>query len=95
MKDFLLLCQKPSFVVGFIGGLCTTGSFVPHVLKVIASGSVEGLSFPMFLIHFIGDLLWVAYGVMIDDIILISFETLVSFLNIIILGYFIKHYMRT
>jgi MtN3 and saliva related transmembrane protein len=81
-------------MTGFIGGVCTTISFFPQVIKVVRSGSVDGLSFPMFLIHFTGDLLWIAYGVMIKDVIIISFETFASVFNFIILIYFLKKYYR-
>lgn len=80
-----------TFLIGFTGGICTTISFFPQVIKVISSGSVQGLSFPMFAIHFLGDILWVAYGILIHDIIIISFETVASLFNMIILFYFIKN----
>jgi len=87
--------MNSTFIVGFVGGICTTISFFPQVIKVIRSGSVQGLSFPMFAIHFLGDILWVAYGILIHDIIIISFETVASLFNMIILFYFIKNQFYT
>jgi MtN3 and saliva related transmembrane protein len=80
-----------TFLIGFVGGICTTISFFPQVIKVVRSGSVQGLSFPMFAIHFLGDILWVVYGIFIHDVIIISFETVASIFNLIILSYFIRN----
>lgn len=87
--------MNSTFLVGFVGGICTTISFFPQVITVVRSGSVQGLSFPMFAIHFVGDILWVVYGILIDDIIIISFETVASFFNLMILFYFIKNQFYT
>lgn len=44
---------------------------------------------PMFCIHFVGDIVWVVYGVMVWDVIIISFEVIASLFNFIILVYFL------
>lgn len=86
--------MNTTFLIGFVGGICTTISFFPQVIKVIRSGSVQGLSFPMFAIHLTGDILWVIYGILIHDIIILSFESVASFFNFIILLYFLKDVYR-
>lgn len=81
--------RSSSFFVGLCSGILTTTSFFPQVLKVVRTGSVNGLSFPMFFTHFIGDLVWITYGIMVSDVIIITFEIIASMCNLIILVYFI------
>lgn len=79
-----------SFVVGLVGGALTTLSFLPQVIKVVRTRSVGDLSLPMFVIHVAGDFMWIAYGVMTQDVIIISFEVVASVFNIVIAAHFFR-----
>lgn len=82
--------QAPvSFVVGLVGGALTTFSFLPQVIKVIRTQSVGDLSLPMFAIHVAGDAMWIAYGVLTRDVIIVSFEMIATTLNLIIVAHFL------
>jgi MtN3 and saliva related transmembrane protein len=50
--------------VGSIAAICTTGAFVPQVLKVRRQGG-EDLSYAMLGIYFVGVALWFVYGLML------------------------------
>lgn len=57
--------------LGLIAGSCTTIAFVPQAVKAWRTQSTADLSLGMFLLLFIGILLWLIYGVLIGDVPLI------------------------
>ena len=82
------------FVVGMVGGALTTISFLPQVVKVVRTRSVGDLSLPMFVIHAVGDCMWIAYGVMTRDAVITSFEVVASALNLVIVAHFFPWWRR-
>jgi MtN3 and saliva related transmembrane protein len=54
-------------ILGYIGGVaavCTTGAFIPQILKIRRRGGGD-LSYPMLFLYLTGILLWLAYGLML------------------------------
>ncbi len=54
-------------LLGYIGGIaavCTTGAFIPQILKIRRQGGGD-LSYPMLFLYLTGILLWLAYGLML------------------------------
>ena len=49
-------------IVGLLAGIATTSAFVPQVYKTWKSKSAESLSLTMYIIFFIGIMLWLVYG---------------------------------
>jgi 5'(3')-deoxyribonucleotidase/uncharacterized protein with PQ loop repeat len=49
-------------VVGTIAAICTTGAFVPQILKIRKQGG-EDLSYATLSVYLFGVLLWLAYGI--------------------------------
>jgi 5'(3')-deoxyribonucleotidase/uncharacterized protein with PQ loop repeat len=49
--------------IGTVAALCTTGAFVPQILKIRKQGGRD-LSYPMLLVYLTGVLLWLVYGLM-------------------------------
>jgi MtN3 and saliva related transmembrane protein len=58
-------------VIGSVAALCTTGSYVPQLKKSWETGSAGDLSLRMFSILAAGVALWVVYGVLRGDIVII------------------------
>lgn len=58
-------------VVGSLAAFCTTVSYYPQLLKCWKTGSADDLSLKMFLILTAGIALWVGYGVMRGDTVVI------------------------
>lgn len=81
--------------IGFLAGTGTTVSFFPQMVRVVRTGSVSDLSIYMFLIHSTGVCLWVAYGVLTNDMIIVVFNCVTAFFNLIILSFFISSYCQT
>jgi MtN3 and saliva related transmembrane protein len=58
-------------MVGFAAAVCTTVSYIPQVKKCWQTGSTGDLSLKMLLIHATGIGLWVAYGILKGDTVII------------------------
>ncbi len=49
-------------ILGTLAALCTTGAFVPQIIKIHKQGG-EDLSYGMLGVYLVGVLLWLAYGI--------------------------------
>ena len=59
-------------LVGLVAAFCTTVSYIPQVKKCWQTGSSGDLSLKMLLILATGIALWVAYGFMKGDVVIIG-----------------------
>ena len=50
-------------LVGAIAAVCTTGAFLPQIVKIRRQGG-EDLSYSMLVVYLVGVLLWLIYGLM-------------------------------
>ena len=62
--------------VGLFAAFCTTVSYVPQLKKCWETGSAGDLSLKMFSILATGVALWVAYGVLKSDYVIILANTI-------------------
>jgi MtN3 and saliva related transmembrane protein len=69
-------------LIGLVAALCTTISYIPQLKKCWDTGSTEDISLKMFLILAAGIALWVVYGVLQRDIVII----LANSVSLILLG---------
>lgn len=51
-------------IIGFIGGGCTTISFIPQVVLVLKTKSTKDISLMMYSIFVFGISLWLLYGIL-------------------------------
>jgi MtN3 and saliva related transmembrane protein len=58
-------------IVGLAAAFCTTVSYIPQLKKVWQSGETKDISLKMFLILAAGVALWVVYGVLQGDAVII------------------------
>jgi MtN3 and saliva related transmembrane protein len=58
-------------ILGLVATGFTTSSFVPQVWRTWKTRDVSGISLPTYLIITIGLALWLAYGLLKDDLPLI------------------------
>jgi MtN3 and saliva related transmembrane protein len=54
-------------VVGVAAGMCTTGSIIPQVFKTFKTRHTKDISLMMYVFLTIGILLWLVYGIMINE----------------------------
>ncbi len=58
-------------LIGILAAVCTTASYIPQLKKCWETGSAGDLSLKMFSILAAGIALWVVYGVMQEDFVII------------------------
>ena len=59
-------------IIGLVAAVLTTYSFVPQVYKTWKSKSTESLSLSMYIIFFIGVMLWLVYGFYLNSFAMIA-----------------------
>jgi len=67
-------------ILGLLAATLTTVSFLPQVYKTWKTKSTEGLSLTMYLIFFIGVVLWLIYGLHIKSLPVIIANLITSVL---------------
>ncbi|MDD5073030.1 MAG: SemiSWEET transporter [Candidatus Omnitrophica bacterium] len=67
-------------LLGLLAAACTTIAFFPQAYKVYKTQHTRDLSMPMYVLFSIGILLWLIYGIMINNlpIIFANAVTIVS-----------------
>lgn len=69
-------------VVGLVAAVCTTGAILPQLKKAWTTGQTDDISMNMLLVLASGLALWVAYGVLRADIVII----LANGISLILIG---------
>ncbi len=59
-------------ILGYAAGAMTAFTFLPQVIKTWKSKSAKDISLNMFLIAFTNEIMWLAYGIMLDNWVIIS-----------------------
>ena len=54
-------------LLGYIGALLTTASFIPQAIMTIRTRDTRGISRGMYVIFTIGVAFWLAYGIALDS----------------------------
>ena len=60
--------QDNAEFIGLVAAVLTTAAFLPQVYKTWKTKDVESLSLTMYLVFFIGILLWLIYGFLIKSL---------------------------
>ncbi|MFZ0662102.1 MAG: SemiSWEET transporter [Acidobacteriaceae bacterium] len=55
-------------LVGTAAAVCTTIAFVPQLVRVYRLKTARDISFAMFLVFSVGELLWLIYGIFIHSL---------------------------
>jgi MtN3 and saliva related transmembrane protein len=55
-------------LIGSIAAICTTGAFVPQVLRVWRLKSAGEISLTTFLVFSVGTVAWLSYGLLIRSV---------------------------
>ena len=59
-------------ILGLAAGACTTGSFVPQVVKSWKTKETKDLSLAMLVLVVVGIAMWLAYGIITRDVPIMS-----------------------
>jgi MtN3 and saliva related transmembrane protein len=58
-------------IIGFIAATLTTASFLPQAIMTLKTRNTESLSLGMYSAFTLGVLLWLIYGLQINDVAII------------------------
>ena len=72
-------------IVGLLAGLCTTLSFIPQIAKIYRTRRTQDLSLSTYVLLSVGLLLWVVYGVALNQIAIILPNTIVLVMSLYII----------
>ncbi len=78
-------------LIGLIAASLTTIAFLPQVIKTWRTKSAKDLSLGMFATFTTGVLLWLIYGLLVNDLPIILANIFTLSLSSIILFFKIKH----
>ena len=78
-------------MIGSIAAILTTFAFLPQVIKVIKTKDTESIALGMYLMQVLGIALWLAHGLVIQDLPLILANSVSFILSGIILVYKIRY----
>ena len=74
-------------MIGSIAAVLTTFAFLPQVIKVIKTKDTESIALGMYLMQVLGIALWLAHGLVIQDLPLILANSVSFILSGTILVY--------
>jgi len=77
-------------IIGLIAALLTTIAFVPQVYKTWKSKSADSLSLTMYIIFFIGIVLWLIYGIHLNSLAIILANSITSVLALLLIIFKLK-----
>ena len=77
--------------LGLVAGLCTTCAFLPQVVRTWRTRSTLDISLGMYVIILTGTLLWLAYGIVRQDLPVVLANGVTAGLQCVILALKLKH----
>lgn len=78
-------------IIGFVAAVLTTSAFVPQVYKTWKSKSAESLSLTMYLVFFVGIILWLIYGISINSLAMIFANVVTAFLALLLIFFKLRY----
>ena len=77
--------------IGIIAAILTTSAFIPQVYKIYKEKKSQGVSLTMYLIMFVGVLLWLVYGILIGSIAIIVANSVTAILQLFVIIFKLKN----
>lgn len=78
-------------VLGLVAAVLTTSAFAPQVYRTWKTKDVGGLSLTMYIVFFIGVVLWTVYGVYEQSLAIILANTVTGIFTLILIILKIKY----
>ena len=78
-------------IIGLLAAFLTTSAFIPQVYKIYKDKNADGISLTMYIILFIGVLLWLIYGVLIGSVSIIIANGITALLQLSIIIFKLKN----
>jgi MtN3 and saliva related transmembrane protein len=81
--------------VGIVGGIITSVCVLPQVYRVVCTQSAEDVSPYTYILLSTGQVFWIVHGVIVHNMLIVIFNAISIFINLILLGlkayYAIRH----
>ena len=78
-------------IIGLAAGVLTTIAYLPQVRKTLKTKSAKELSLTMYLIMFVGVMLWLTYGIFIKSFSMILANIVTGLLTSTLIYFKIKY----
>ena len=78
-------------IVGLTAAFLTTSAFIPQVYKIYKEKNADGISLTMYIILFIGVILWFIYGILIGSVSIIIANGVTALLQLSIIIFKLKN----
>lgn len=78
-------------ILGYAAGAVTAFTFLPQVVKTWKEKSAKDISLYMFLIAFLNEIMWLVYGFMIDNMVVILTNAVMLVMSGIMIGLKLKY----
>ena len=78
-------------VIGLSAAFLTTSAFIPQVYKIYKEKNADGISLTMYIILFIGVILWFVYGLLIGSLSIIIANGVTALLQLSIIIFKLKN----
>jgi MtN3 and saliva related transmembrane protein len=78
-------------ILGYAAGAVTAFTFMPQVIKTWRDKSARDISLTMFLIAFINEIMWLVYGFMIDNFVIILTNSVMLLMSGIMIALKLKY----
>ena len=72
-------------LVGVLASASVVLSWVPQIVRILRTRSAEDISVGLPMLLIVGSALWVAYGVHLDDVIIMTVNSVVLAFNVFML----------
>ena len=79
-------------VIGLTAAFLTTSAFIPQVYKIYKEKNADGISLTMYIILFIGVILWFVYGLLIGSLSIIIANGVTALLQLSIIIFKLKNW---
>jgi len=74
-------------ILGYVGGMLIIISFIPQLAIIIKNKSSHNVSFGMYIISLIAQILWLIYGILKNDIAIILTNVGTLIITVLILNF--------
>jgi MtN3 and saliva related transmembrane protein len=81
----MILLNVNPFIVGIVAGTCTGIALLPQLIKIVREKKAADISLLMLLVLFSGISLWIWYGVLKEDWIIIVTNGVSLVINLLIM----------
>jgi len=78
-------------IIGLIAAVLTTSAYVPQVYKTWKTKSAGNISLTMYLVMFVGIILWLIYGIHLNSLAMILANIVTTILTLIIIVFKLKY----